>query len=97
MRTACLLTVSRSIPCAGWICPFPLDTDPCHPGCSFPDADPLPTNADPPPPPVDRMTHACENITLPQTLFAGGNYNRIETFDQFSFYFITFHKVFVRF
>ena len=24
------------------------------------------------PPPVDRMTHAYENITLPQTLFAGG-------------------------
>ena len=27
------------------------------------------------PPPVDRMTDACENITLPQTSFAGGNYN----------------------
>ena len=26
------------------------------------------------PPPVDRMTHAYENITLPQTSFAGGNY-----------------------
>ena len=26
-----------------------------------------------PPPPVKRMTDACENITLPQTLFAGGN------------------------
>ena len=25
------------------------------------------------PPPVDRMTHASENITLPQTSFAGGN------------------------
>ena len=24
-------------------------------------------------PPVDRMTHASENITLPQTSFAGGN------------------------
>ena len=24
-------------------------------------------------PPVDRMTHAYENITLPQTSFAGGN------------------------
>ena len=23
-------------------------------------------------PPVDRMTHASENITLPQTSFAGG-------------------------
>ena len=26
--------------------------------------------------PVDRMTHAYENITLPQTAFAGGN-NRL--------------------
>ena len=25
------------------------------------------------PPPVDRMTHTCKNITFPQTLFAGGN------------------------
>ena len=25
------------------------------------------------PPPVDRMTHTCKNITLPQTSFAGGN------------------------
>ena len=29
------------------------------------------TEADPP---VNRMTDACENITLPQTSFAGGNY-----------------------
>ena len=27
-----------------------------------------------PPPSVDRMTAACENITLPQTSFAGGKY-----------------------
>ena len=26
------------------------------------------------PPPVDRMTHTYENITLPQTSFAGGKY-----------------------
>ena len=26
-----------------------------------------------PHPPVNRMTDACENITLPQTSFAGGN------------------------
>ena len=26
-----------------------------------------------PPPQTEGMTHACENITLPQTLFAGGN------------------------
>ena len=39
----------------------------CRPhGCR-----PPPPNADPPP--VDRMTEACENITLPQTSFAGGN------------------------
>ena len=30
-----------------------------------------------PPPSVDRMTHAYENITLPQTSFAGGNNNQI--------------------
>ena len=27
----------------------------------------------PPPTPVDRMTDTCKNITLPQTLFAGGD------------------------
>ena len=27
------------------------------------------------PPPVDRMTHASENITLPQTSFASGKYD----------------------
>ena len=27
-----------------------------------------------PPPPVNRMTDRCKNITLPQTSFAGGNY-----------------------
>ena len=38
-----------------------------------------PPGADPPPPgpgtgpPVNRMTERCKNITLPQTLFAGGN------------------------
>ena len=25
------------------------------------------------PPPVNRITHRCKNITLPQTSFAGGN------------------------
>ena len=30
------------------------------------------TEADPPPPPVNRMTNRCKNITLPQTSFAGG-------------------------
>ena len=28
-----------------------------------------------PPPPVNRMTHACKNIALPQTSFAGGKYS----------------------
>ena len=45
----------------------PLDADP--PGCVTCDAC---WEANPHPP-VDRMTDACENITLPQTLFAGGN------------------------
>ena len=29
----------------------------------------------PPPPPVNRMTDRCKKMTLPQTLFAGGNYS----------------------
>ena len=28
------------------------------------------------PPPVNRMTHRCKNITLPQTSFAGGKYEQ---------------------
>ena len=28
------------------------------------------------PPPMNRMTDRCKNITLPQTSFAGGNYSR---------------------
>ena len=31
------------------------------------------------PPTVDRMTHAYENITLPQTSFAGGKNGRVAT------------------
>ena len=31
-----------------------------------------------PPPTPDRMTDACENINLPQTSFAGGNYTDFE-------------------
>ena len=34
-----------------------------------------------PPPTVDRMTHAYENITLPQTSFAGGNNRKNAYFD----------------
>ena len=66
MRTARLLTVSHSIQWGGDM-PNP------------PDADPLPPEVDPPgcrcpshPPPMDRMTDTCENITLPQTSFVGG-------------------------
>ena len=33
---------------------------------------PLPRRA---PPPVERMTDTCRNITLPQTSFAGGKYS----------------------
>ena len=71
MPTARSLTVSGGIRLGGglptpplpWIQnPFPLHADP-------PDADPWMQT----PTPVDRMTGACENITLPQTSFAGGN------------------------
>ena len=59
MRTARSLTVSRSIQLGGGFCPTkPLDAD-SHGGR--------------PPPPVNRMTHRCKSITLPQTSFAGGN------------------------
>ena len=37
------------------------------------DADPLPCGCRPP---VNRMTHRCKNITLPQTSFAGGRKER---------------------
>ena len=30
-------------------------------------------------PPVDRMTDRCKHITLPQTLFAGGNYKSLNS------------------
>ena len=53
----------------------------CGPGAPPPDQTPhweqAPPGAGNPPgsrhPPVNRMTDACENITLPQTSFAGGN------------------------
>ena len=35
----------------------------------------------PPPPPTEGMTHACENITLPQTSFAGGKNTSAVTSD----------------
>ena len=37
-------------------------------------------------PPVDRMTHASENITLPQTSFAGSNNNADRHFSSFLVY-----------
>ena len=74
MRTARLLTVSRSIPCIGGGClPNPaLDIDPPgHVTCDACwEAKPRPT----PPLWTEEMTHACENITLPQNLLAGGKY-----------------------
>ena len=82
MHTAPLLTIFRSAQGG-----LPPGCRP--PGCRPPDADiPLgcrsPLDADPPghvtcdacweaAPLVNRMIHRCKNITLPQTLFAGGN------------------------
>ena len=45
-------------------------------------AHPLDPEADTPPLQTEGITDACENISLPQTSFAGGNYNtyRRETF-----------------
>ena len=63
--------------------PIWMQTPRCRtpPNTGPPDADP-PSDvtcdtllgSQPPPPPVDRMADACENITLAQTSFAGGNY-----------------------
>ena len=69
-RTACLLTISCSIPDAD---PAP-DAD--SPGCTPPSGCRPPLfmwpvmHAGKPPPPLwtERMTHACENITFPQLL-----------------------------
>ena len=33
-----------------------------------------------PPTPMNRMADRCKNITLPQTSFAGGNYNSYDNF-----------------
>ena len=77
MCTACLLTVYLSIsggrsahPPGGrppWM-QTPLDADP--PGHVTCDAC---WEANHPPFPVNRIIDACENITLPQTSFVGGN------------------------
>ena len=83
MRTTRLLIISRSISC---VSEEGSAQSPCPPDADPPDADQpggRPSGhvtcdacweANPPlPPPVNRMVHRCENITLPQTSFAGGN------------------------
>ena len=64
MYTVHSLTLSHSIPWGGG-CAHP-------PGCGLPPDEDLP-GCSPSPTQVDRMTDACENITLLQTSFAGGN------------------------
>ena len=75
MRTA------RSSTIVGGLClppdKDPLDKDPLDkdPPRQRPPGTETPLDRDPPEQriPVDRMTHACETITLPETSFAGGN------------------------
>ena len=120
MCTACLLTISHSIPCIsrgrgvyptlsrcrphckqtwGGVCPTPwMQTHPgaephrsqtpppqgCRPPSPSLETAPLPRCSPrwrqtvlpgrQTPSPVNRMTHASKNITLPQTSFADGNY-----------------------
>ena len=67
MRIAHLLTVSQhallgGVPARGWEGVYLL-------GCVCTCSGYLPRY---PPPPVNRMTDRCKNITLPQTSFAGG-------------------------
>ena len=77
MCTAHLLTVSSSFPCIlGGVCPKPPEADPMEAA--------HPLEADPLDPPghmtcdacwkatPNRQTNTCENITLPQSSFAGG-------------------------
>ena len=85
MRTTRLLTVFRSIPCISGGLPNPTGSPRDPPGSNpLPDADP--PNVDPPghvtcdacwkanPTPQPPLwIETCENITLPQTMFAGGN------------------------
>ena len=89
MRTTRLLTVSHSIPCiSGWGCvpnsPW-MQTNPS--ACRPPGHVIVMYGGKPTTPPVNRMTHRCKNITLPQTSFAGGNYanifNKWWTFSEF--------------
>ena len=57
MRIFRFLTISRSA--RGWVLPTPLDADLW---CMLGSQSPFPVN---------RMTHRCQNITLPQTSFGG--------------------------
>ena len=66
MRTARSLIASRSIHLEGTCMPGGVHAQGGH-AC---EGDVRATH---PHPPVNRMTDACENITLPQTSFAGGN------------------------
>ena len=72
--------------CLGWGLCSDRDLHPPPPVADPLQAEP-PVDADPsvmwpvmhtgkptPPPPVDRMTHTCKNITLPETSFASGKY-----------------------
>ena len=54
--------------------PLPLDQAPPRPGTPLDQAPPGPDTPPAPGPPLSTefLTHACENITLPQTSFAGG-------------------------
>ena len=79
MRTARALTVSPNMLCAGrgacWEVHGPRRGSAWSRGCMVWGAwsqggIPACTEADPPP--VNRMTNRCRNITLPQTSFAGG-------------------------
>ena len=84
MRTACVLTVSPSMHCTGRVsapggCLLPRGA--CSRGCvpalgrGLPAGGGIPacTEADPPLC-TEFLTHATENITLPQISFAGANY-----------------------
>ena len=70
MRTTRSLTVSRIIRLGGSAQP------PRYSGCGLPPPPP------PPPPWTEGMTQVCENITLPQTSFVGGNYDNYVIFLQ---------------
>ena len=88
MRTTHLLTISRSIQWGDLPNPPWMQTSS---GCRPPWIQ-TPLDVGPPgrrlPPPVDRMTEACENITLPQISFAGCNYLLCLTSLQFPIFWV---------